>query len=466
MLPTTHPRGRLAPPPRPARPGRSRSATFPARTTFTARVAFLALAALAAFVTLTAAPAVAKSKAKKPAATPAPLLTGARLGVTAERTRIVLEFSRGDFRHEQREATGTSLTLRLPNVQAAKSLQRQLAGKGRLADLVVSDGKPSGLDVRLAFRHPSRVSVFRVDAEGKLPHRLVIDLSPEPGGDAAQDRPAGTQATAEAERPAPPPPPLDLEPAPAPRKAHVVVIDAGHGGHDPGAVGKDLKEKEVCLDVALRLAERLNRLPGFEAHLTRSDDRLISLGQRLRFAESKDADLFVSIHVNAAPSRAAVGAEVFYLSIGAATDRASSELARLENEAHPDYVVAEDAELQGLPFAVSLRQSDTLLRSSRIAEVVLDVLAERKLGEPRGVKQAAFAVLKSFQVPSILVELGFISNPVDRKRLQTKEHRGKLAEALADGVRQYFERYAPQRGVETAPAGSAGAPGGAGARGR
>jgi N-acetylmuramoyl-L-alanine amidase len=223
------------------------------------------------------------------------------------------------------------------------------------------------------------------------------------------------------------------------------VIDPGHGGKDPGAVGKGLREKDVCLDIAQRLAVGLNRLPGYKAVVTRQSDQFISLGERMRAAEREGADLFVSIHVNAARSSRATGSEVFFLSIGAATDRAAAELARLENEADPEFVVEQDGALQGLPFAVDLRQSDTLLRSSRIAEVVLDVLSARGLAEPRGVKQAGFAVLKSFQVPSILVEVGFISSQSERKKLKDPGHRQKLADGLAEGVRTYFDRFAPAR---------------------
>jgi N-acetylmuramoyl-L-alanine amidase len=225
----------------------------------------------------------------------------------------------------------------------------------------------------------------------------------------------------------------------------VIVIDAGHGGNDPGAVAKDLREKDVCLDVARRLADLLNRKPGMKASLSRAGDVFLPLRQRLRLAEQRDAELFVSIHVNAAPSRQARGTEVYFLSLGAATDAASREVARLENESDPDYVVEEDGDLRQLPFLIDLRQSDTLLRSSRAAELVLDVLTRRSLAESRGVKQAGFAVLKSFQVPSVLVELGFISSKQDRKDLADPAHRQKLAEALADGVSLYFERFAPHR---------------------
>lgn len=240
----------------------------------------------------------------------------------------------------------------------------------------------------------------------------------------------------------------DASPGPQRSGPRVVIVDPGHGGADPGAVGKGLREKDVCLDVAKRLAAALNKVPGYRAVISRQDDRRIPLAERMRFAEREGADLFISIHVNAAPSSRASGAEVFFLSIGAATDRAAAEVARLENEADPDFVVQEDEALRGLPFAIDLRQADTLLRSSRIAEVVLDVLTARGLAESRGVKQAGFAVLKSFQVPSILVEVGFISSPAERKKLKSSDYRQRLAEALASGVWRYFGQSAP---VRTAP---------------
>jgi len=224
----------------------------------------------------------------------------------------------------------------------------------------------------------------------------------------------------------------------------VVVIDPGHGGNDPGASAKGLQEKEVCLDVARRLAALLGETPGYRPILTRSTDCLIPLRERMRFAEEKKADLFVSIHVNAAHSQAAQGVEVFFLSIGAASDQEARELARLENEADPG-PTAQEEQFRQLPFMVDLRQSDTMLRSSRAAEVVLHVLTEQKLAEERGVKQAGFAVLKSLQVPSILVEIGFLSSPQDRANLRTADHRQRLAEALARGIELYFERYAPQK---------------------
>jgi N-acetylmuramoyl-L-alanine amidase len=434
-------------------------------------------------------------------------LMSARLGVTPARTRLVLDLSRSGFAYRCAAAGDTALVLELPGMKRAAGFHAPARPGGLFRSLRLRDRGHDGLEVRISLVAPATAKAFRVDAENGKPARLVIDLVAERGvrpasapkppvapsarspeappvseptapsvtppvtGPAA--RSAASLVTEPAARSAAPPaaPPIaeqmgssaqtgtdaamslksatgDASSGPQRRGPRVVVVDPGHGGADPGAVGKGLREKDVCLDVAKRLAAALNKMPGYRAVISRQDDRRVPLAERMRFAEREGADLFISIHVNAAPSSRASGAEVFFLSIGAATDRAAAELARLENEADPDFVVQEDEALRGLPFAVDLRQADTLLRSSRIAEVVLDVLTARGLAESRGVKQAGFAVLKSFQVPSILVEIGFISSPAERKKLKSPDQRQRLAEALACGVGRYFDRFAPAR---TAP---------------
>lgn len=399
--------------------------------------------------------------------------------MTPARTRLVLELSRTGFTYRHSADGNSGLVLRLPGVRRAASFRPPAGPAGLFRSLTVRDAGKAGLEVRLSHLPGARARVFRVEAEKGKPPRLVVDLTPAPrareqapkpvaapaarSGSALSsgdpDSPAGEEEAARgAESPPPVSPVVATVETTSPwkpdasnsatgtrRGPHVVVLDPGHGGHDPGATGKGLREKDVCLDVAKRMAADLNRQPGIRAVITRNDDRFISLAERMRFAEREGADLFISIHVNAAPSSRASGAEVFFLSIGAATDRAAAELARLENEADPAFVVEEDAALRGLPFVVDLRQSDTLLRSSRLAETVLDVLTAKSLAEPRGVKQAGFAVLKSYQVTSILVELGFISSPAERKKLKSPEHRQSLARAMAEGVGRYFEALAPAR---------------------
>jgi N-acetylmuramoyl-L-alanine amidase len=422
-------------------------------------------------------------------------LLSARLGVTPERTRLVFDLSRAGFAYSYAVAGDTALVLRLPGIKRAAGFQAPAHAGALFRSLRIHDRGRDGLEVWISLVAPATAKAFRVDSENGKPPRLVIDLVAKGGA-----RPVSAPKPPISPSPRPPEAPPVAEPvapsvgppvaAPAarsvappvapsvakpmgssvqtatdaavspksttggasssPRRSgpRVVVLDPGHGGADPGAVGKGLREKDVCLDIAKRLAAALNKVPGYRVAISRQADRRIPLAERMRFAEREGADLFVSIHVNAARSSRASGAEVFFLSIGAATDRAAAELARLENEADPDFVVQEDEALKGLPFAVDLRQADTLLRSSRIAEVVLDVLTARGLARPRGVKQAGFAVLKSFQVPSILVEVGFISSPAERKKLKSPDHRQRLAEALAAGVRRYFDRFAPAR---TAP---------------
>ncbi len=223
----------------------------------------------------------------------------------------------------------------------------------------------------------------------------------------------------------------------------VVVIDPGHGGRDPGVVSREpaLLEKDVVLDVSKRLRDALEREPGVRARLTREQDVRLGLRDRVVRAQAMSGDVFVSIHVNGCPSHSARGAEVFFLSLQGASGAAASELAQLENSADPtlDPMLGEIADL---PFAVDLLQTDTILRSSLLAEVMLEALGNSRLAAARGVKQANFAVLRSCRLPSALVELGFITNPEDARQLRSSSHRQALAETLARGLLEFRHRYA------------------------
>ena len=237
----------------------------------------------------------------------------------------------------------------------------------------------------------------------------------------------------------------------------VVVIDPGHGGHDPGTVFRRLKEKEIVLDVARRLAEALSRESGVIAHLTRRNDTFINLAERLERAEAVDADVFVSIHANGFRSAAVRGAEVYFLSLRGGTDAAARELAVLENAAVADAPDPVIDELPELPFAVDLLTTDTIRRSSLLAEAILDQLVAQRLAASRGVRQANFVVLRSCRVPSALVELGYISNPDDARRLSSPDHRQALAEAIADGLLTFRNRFGRQS-LTAEPTPAAGAP--------
>lgn len=236
-------------------------------------------------------------------------------------------------------------------------------------------------------------------------------------------------------------------PAPKPAGPWVVVIDPGHGGRDPGARSPHGdREKTICLDVARELERLLDAVPGVEAHLTRRDDVYLPLRTRSRKAAEHDADAFVSIHVNAAPSSRVRGAEVFFLSLQGATDEATRELERLENRAGGVQEAAVEEEVGNLPFALDLRLSDTILRSSLLAESILSGFEANGLAASRGVKQARFVVLKSVRIPSALVELGFMSNPDDLKRLRDGGYRRRLARLLRDGIIAYKTQFSPAKG--------------------
>jgi N-acetylmuramoyl-L-alanine amidase len=268
--------------------------------------------------------------------------------------------------------------------------------------------------------------LFDLAPEGEKPHRIVCDIL----------------------RPLQPP----AAPQPQATPNWVVVIDPGHGGRDPGVVHRRMLEKAITLDVARRLAERLSREPGVEAHLTRSTDVYVGLSERARRAERVRADLFVSIHVNGFRNDAPRGAEVFFLSTQGATAVAERELETLENAAAsemPDPVLDE---ISDLPFAVDLRSTDTLRRSSLLAEAMLDKLVGGNLAASRGVKQANFVVLRSCRVPSALVEIGFASNAEDAQQLALESHRQALAEAMAEGLLEFRARYARHSEAEAAGA--------------
>ncbi|OLS62657.1 N-acetylmuramoyl-L-alanine amidase [Pseudomonas putida] len=238
----------------------------------------------------------------------------------------------------------------------------------------------------------------------------------------------------------------------------LVVIDAGHGGKDPGAVGaKGEQEKLVALQIATLLAKRVNAQKGYKARLVRSDDIFIPLRKRAELAQRLNADLFVSVHADAAPRLTASGASVFALSQNGASSSMARWMAQREN----------GADSVGGGLAVKLRKDDpmvagvlldmsmnaTISTSLNLGHQVLAQLGEVSSLHQSRVEQAGFAVLKSAAVPSILVETGFISNVGDCRRLHDARHQRKVAEAIFAGVEGYFRQQPPPGSLIAATAG-------------
>jgi N-acetylmuramoyl-L-alanine amidase len=226
----------------------------------------------------------------------------------------------------------------------------------------------------------------------------------------------------------------------------IVALDPGHGGEDPGAIGPTgLREKDVVLAVALALREKLNALPGMRVMMTRDGDFFVPLQERVRKARRVQADLFVSIHADAFYRPEARGASVFALSTRGATSSAARWMAQRENQA--DQVggvnIANVRDRQVLGAMLDMSTTAQIKDSLKLGEEVLTRMGRvGRLHKPR-VEQAGFAVLKAPDIPSILVETAFISNPEEETQLRDPAYRARLVDALAAGIQRYFERNPP-----------------------
>jgi N-acetylmuramoyl-L-alanine amidase len=253
-------------------------------------------------------------------------------------------------------------------------------------------------------------------------------------------------------------PPRPAPPAAGPRPARdiVIAVDPGHGGHDPGAHGpRGVLEKNVTLAISRKLVELIDAEPGMRGMLTRRGDQFVVLRQRMERARAANADLFVSIHADAVRNRAVRGATVYVLNEKGATDEAARRLAARENAADLiGGVHLGDKDPVLASVLMDLSQNASLSASIAAGDAILDELARvGALLRPK-VQQAPFMVLKSPDVPSVLVETAFISNPVDEDNLSSPRHQDRLARAILAGIRQYFAANPPRAAVLTARAGN------------
>ena len=231
-----------------------------------------------------------------------------------------------------------------------------------------------------------------------------------------------------------------VPPAPNDGTIKTIVIDPGHGGEDTGAIGPGgVKEKDITLAVAQELERELSEKTGARILLTRTDDTYIELKERAAFANSVSADIFISVHVNAARRKGATGVETFFLSFEASDDEAR-EVAAFENN-----VVTLDGTADGAPtddlkaILWDLTQTEAHHESAKLAESIQLSLTGVTNGDNRGIKQAPFIVLFGATMPAVLVEIGFISNPAEEKRLSRGKTQKLIARAISDGV-EAFEK--------------------------
>jgi N-acetylmuramoyl-L-alanine amidase len=244
----------------------------------------------------------------------------------------------------------------------------------------------------------------------------------------------------------------------------VIAIDAGHGGQDPGAHGPSgTREKMITLAIAKELARQVNATPGLKAYLTRDTDVFIPLTQRYQKARAAKADLFVSIHADSSPSPEARGSSVFVLSQRGASSQAARWLANQENAADlVGGVRLQDKDDTLASVLLDLSQSATMKASEDMAGQVLDGLKRLGKTHKHEIERANFVVLRSPDVPSMLVETAFISNPDEERRLNDPAQQSQLARAVLSGVTAYFSRQPPPGTLYAARADASGSglPGG------
>ncbi len=305
-------------------------------------------------------------------------------------------------------------------------------------------GTQPGGTLRLVLETNGRVAVHSLWKGTSRSPRLVLNLGAGPAGFAAR---ATTPAAPAPTATAPPPPASPARTIKVPEEGSrdvIVAVDAGHGGQDPGAVGHGgTYEKNVTLAIARALADRINAEPGMRAILTRDKDEFIELRDRIHRARVAHADMFISVHADSIADRSITGASVYVLSEHGASSEAARWLAERENAADLAGGVRLDDKGALAPVLLDATQSEIIGVSASAAERVVSSLAS--VGEVRKVQvqHAGFVVLKSPDIPSMLVETAYISNPEEERRLRSSAQQARLAEAIAGGVRTFFQQNPP-----------------------
>lgn len=354
--------------------------------------------------------------------------------------------------------------LDLPNTSTQVSVQKIVSGHGVIRDVRI--GHPLPHTLRLVFdmkqAATSRVSAWKAIYPGTF--GLSIDLYPQRLPPVAVKRvpaapvytplgppPTIRQAAMSITHQAPPmhqPPSIQAVLPPHKMRPVVVVLDPGHGGKDPGARGPHrVQEKDVVLAIARRLKQEIDKQPGMRAVLTRNGDYYIGLRQRLTIARRQNADVFVAIHADAFINPHSHGASVFALSQRGASSEAARWLAEKENYSELGGVnLAGLGDQSGMirTVLIDLSQTATINASLQMGHRVLQNLGQLTSLHNHRVEQARFVVLKSPDIPSILVETGFISNPYEASKLTNPYYQARLTQALLKGIKGYFWSYPPQ----------------------
>ena len=367
----------------------------------------------------------------------APAVLGMRMFDTAEHTRVVFDLSGRVAYNLFSLSEPDRVVLDLKGVDFRAQLKNGFRKSRRIARIRES-ARGDGLH-RVVFdlSRPAHAEGFVLGPQGRRGHRLVLDFGHGAGGGGkgAKRRAAPTGGAPKA--------------GAAQRLRDVVVaIDAGHGGKDPGAIGrrKKTREKHVTLAIARKLAAELRKRPGIRPVLTRDGDYYLPLRRRTEIAARHGADLFVSIHADAFKNPKVRGASAYVLSTRGASSEAARWLAERENSVDGD--VGGRLDLEGhepmvQSALVDMSQNGQIRLSTVAASRVLREMKKAVRLHGNHVHRAGFVVLKTRNIPSLLIETAFLSNPTDEKLLRDPKYQHKLARTIANGIEAYFSRQAP-----------------------
>lgn len=382
-------------------------------------------------------------------------VASARLWPAQEYTRLILD-APAPMAHQLLVMKNPDrLVLDLEGVELNPELgqlpQRVLPGDPYIQAIRIAMYRPGVLRVVLDLKSEVNPQLFALKPVGEYGHRVVLDLYPLTPLDPLMalleiERNERLREPASAESPADKPvAENDRAGRSASRRRIVVAIDPGHGGEDPGAIGRrGTYEKNVTLAIARKLKALLDDEQGMRAMLTRDDDYFVPLDVRVQKARRVRADLFISIHADAFTTPTARGSSVFALSEHGATSAAARWLAQRENESDLIGGVNLDARDPIVKrIMLDMSQTAQISDSLRVGRSVLDGIGAVNALHKGSVEQAGFAVLKAPDIPSILVETAFISNPDEELKLRDEGHQRKFAASMRSGIKQYFARNPP-----------------------
>ena len=348
-----------------------------------------------------------------------------RVTTSPEKTRLVLDLDRHTKVIERRASNPSRVVIALPNASMSHSARAKAANGTVPAPFMVTQTKTHAVAVSLP------TAAFRTYKQFTLsnPPRLVVDVAPP----VAQ----GLTPLPETQEPLRLPSPPAIQPAAPPAKGYkTIVIDPGHGGEDPGARGlRHTEEKDITLKVGLTLRELLSKQPGVRVLMTRDHDVFVELEERAKFANSNEADLFISIHVNSHPSRSVKGIEIYHF--GEAKDQRALEVAARENGTPLsstgvgwEYLVADLLTTKKIEASLELAWT--------AKEAMVTHMNGHYAVNDHGVKTAPFYVLRFTSMPSILAEIAYISNPAEEDLLRKPTFVRDVAQSLFQGVKSFL----------------------------